>query len=261
MKKIEFTNDEKKIIIFEYIKNYKSCEKISKILNIGKIPIKKFLKDMDLLRKGTSNGKKIELTEEEKNLIKKYYLIDKKTSPEISELMGFNRHFIEKVIYNSTFKRTKGESISLRQTNKKHTKERIEKFKIVQQKIAESGKRKQRGGICKFFNVNGIECQGTYEKFYIDKLINENENLPIKGETIKTPYGVYSSDFSYVTKLVEIKSDYTYDILIGNKINRFTKNIDLKQYNKIKWVNENIKPIEIIVVDKRQNKLIKKEII
>jgi hypothetical protein len=30
---------------------------------------------------------------------------------------------------------------------------------------------------------------------------------------------------------------------------------------KIKWVNENVLPVEIIVVDKRKNKIIKKEII
>ena len=37
----------------------------------------------------------------------------------------------------------------------------------------------------------------------------------------------------------------------------FTSN----QLTKIKWVNENIKPVEIIVIDKRNNKIIKKEII
>jgi hypothetical protein len=33
------------------------------------------------------------------------------------------------------------------------------------------------------------------------------------------------------------------------------------QYKKISWVNENIKSVEIFVVDKRNNELIKKEIV
>ena len=38
-----------------------------------------------------------------------------------------------------------------------------------------------------------------------------------------------------------------------------SEGIDKTQYKKIKWVNKNIKPVEIIIVDKRKNKLIKKE--
>ena len=30
---------------------------------------------------------------------------------------------------------------------------------------------------------------------------------------------------------------------------------------EIKWVNSNVKPVQILVVDKRNNKLIKKEIV
>lgn len=60
---------------------------------------------------------------------------------------------------------------------------------------------------------------------------------------------------------IEIKSDYTYDVLIGIKENRFTKKIDTTQYDKIKWVNKNIKPVNIIVVDKINNEFINKEIL
>lgn len=47
----------------------------------------------------------------------------------------------------------------------------------------------------------------------------------------------------------------------SNKVSRFTKTIETNQYEKIKWVNKNIKPIEILVVDKRNNKIINKEIV
>jgi hypothetical protein len=134
-------------------------------------------------------------------------------------------------------------------------------MKIAQQKLSESGNRKQTGGICKIFNVNNIECHGTYEKFYIEMLINENVLCPKNCKSIITPYGVYYPDFSYDDKLIEVKSEYTYNILIGIEKSRFSKKIETNQLRKIKWVNENILPVEIIVVDKRKNKIIKKEII
>jgi hypothetical protein len=247
--------------ILNYYQKGMGSEKISKIYGVSKVPILRILKENNVLQKGYSDGKKIILTEEQKHKIKRLYLVENKTSPYISKELNLNLHFIEKYIYSSDFKRTQGESISLRQTGKKHTKERIENMKLIQQKFASSGNRKQKGGICKFFNVGGLDCQGTYEKFYIEKLIKEKKDLPKKGLTISTPYGVYTSDFSNKNNLIEIKSDYTYDILIGKKISRFTKKIELNQYKKISWVNENIKSVEIFVVDKRNNELIKKEIV
>ena len=79
--------------------------------------------------------------------------------------------------------------------------------------------------------------------------------------SIVTPFGVYYPDFSYDDRLIEIKSDYTFNILIGKQISRFTKQYETKQLSKLKWVNENIKPVEILVVDKRNNEVIKKNIL
>jgi hypothetical protein len=42
---------------------------------------------------------------------------------------------------------------------------------------------------------------------------------------------------------------------IDNKLSY--KKIDTTQLKKIKWVNENIKPVDVLVVDKRNNKIIK----
>jgi predicted DNA-binding protein YlxM (UPF0122 family) len=47
----------------------------------------------------------------------------------------------------------------------------------------------------------------------------------------------------------------------GKQISRFTKQYETKQLAKLKWVNENIKPVEILVVDKRNNEVIKKNIL
>lgn len=89
----------------------------------------------------------------------------------------------------------------------------------------------------KFYKINDINCQGTSEKYYIEKLIEENKKLPKKPKGINTPHGFYFPDFEYPDYYVEIKSPYTYNVLLkpGNI-----------QYLKIKWVATHIKPIKII---------------
>ena len=261
MKKIEFSNKQVSDIVFEYTKNMKSCTFIAKKYNISKLPINNLLKQMDLLRRGHSDGKKINLTEKQKCEIKYLYLNEQKTPPYISKKLKLNLHFIEKYIYNSDFKRTLGESITLRQTGKKRSDDVKHILKLAQQKLAKSGMRKQTGGVCKSFMIKDLSCSGTYEKFYIEKLISENKELPMKSNPVNTPFGVYYPDFDYKKTFIEIKSDYTYQILLGNKENRWSNKIDTNQFEKIKWVNSNVKPVQIIVVDKRNNKLIKKEIV
>jgi hypothetical protein len=260
MKKIVFTDKQINEIEYEYLINKLSCENIGKKYNLSKKPIINLLKENKKLRKGYSDGKKIKLNENQINLIKKLYLEEKKTILYISEFLNINKHLVDKILSNSDYRRSVGESISLRQTGKKRTEEVKNILKNAQQKLSKSGKRKQTGGICKTYIVNGIKCQGTYEKFYLEKLIKEDKILPNNSIPFDTPFGMYYPDFSFESKLIEIKCDYTYDILLGNTMNRFTKKIDKTQYEKIKWVNNNIKPIEILIVDKKNNKLIKKEI-
>jgi predicted DNA-binding protein YlxM (UPF0122 family) len=259
MKKVVFTDKQIIEITNDYLCNKLSCKTIGKKFNVSKTPINNLLKEKGLLKKGFSSGKKIELNDKQMSLIKKLYLEEKRTGPYIAKILNLNKHLIDKILCNSEFRRSVGESISLRQTGKKRSERVINILKTAQQNYSKSGKRKQTGGVCKKYIVNGIECQGTYEKFYIEKLIKEEQILPSNSISFETPFGVYYPDFSFNNKLIEIKSDYTYEVLLGNQINRYTKKIDKTQYRKIKWVNKNIKPVEIIIVDKRKNKLIKKE--
>jgi hypothetical protein len=258
-KKIQFTEKEIFSIVFDYNENRLSCLKIGKKFGISKLPIRRLLKEMGILRAGYSNGIKIEINEETKNKIKELYIIDHKSPIYISEALKLNEHFVEKFIYNSDFGRTKGESISLRQTGKKRSEKASLNIKLGQQKLVQSGKRKQTGGVCKRYIINGLICDGTYEKFYIEKLMKERKKLPQNSESVITPFGVYYPDFLDDKSYIEIKSDYTYDVLIGMKPSRWTKKIDTTQLKKIKWVNENIKPVDVLVVDKKNNKIIKSE--
>jgi len=260
MKKIDFTDSQIIEIKNYYLIDNLSCKEIGDKFNVSKRPINNILRNYGLLKKGYSDGKKIELTHDVEEKIKKLYLEENKNCHQIGEELNLSKHFVDKYLSSSNYRRNKGQSISLRQSGKKRSKEVVEILKSAQQKLSKSGKRKQVGGVCKKYNVHGLECQGTYEKFYIEKLFNENVKLPNNSKGIETPIGVYYPDFSFDDKFVEIKSDYTYDVLLGNKVCGYTKKINKDQYNKIKWVNENIMSVEIIVVDKRNNKLIKKQI-
>ena len=260
MRKIVFTDKEIIEIETDYLVNNLSCDDIGRKFGISKRPINNLLKKNGKLKKGLSNGKRIDLTKEQKDTIKRLYLDELKNAEYISKTLNLSKSFINKFLSKSGFRRNVSESISLRQLGKKRSEKVIESLRLAQQKYSKSGKRKQTGGVCEKFSINGIECHGTYEKFYIETLIKEGRQLPTNSISFETPFGVYYPDFSLNDRLIEIKSDYTYNILLGNQISRFTKKIDKTQYEKIKWVNENVKPVEIIVVDKRTNKLIKKEI-
>jgi transposase len=260
IKKI-FNEHETNDIINKYINEKLSCQTIAKYYNVSNVPIKRILKEKGLLRKGLSDGVKINLTDEQFDTIRNLYLNENKNGKDISQIMNLSVPFVGKILSNSNYRRSMSEAISLRQTGKKRSERVCEILKKAQQNYAKSGKRKQCGGVCRKFLVKNISCQGTYEKYYIEKLIKEGKNLPNNSKPINTPYGVYYPDFSSNDKLIEIKCDYTYDVLIGEKQSRWTKKIDTMQYDKIKWVNKNVKPVEILIVDKKNNKLIKKEIV
>jgi transposase len=256
--KLTFTDNEIKTIIDLYTKDGLNTTKIGFKLGISKTPISRGLKDNGLLRKGNSNGVKISLTHEQEDKIKDMYLNGYNSSEKIAKEVGLSKSYIDNFLAKNNITRTKSEATTLAKTGVKLSEKTKYNMSLAQQKLAKSGKRKQTGGICKNFIINGLKCQGTYEKFYIEKLINDGVNLPKEGQPVITPYGVYYPDFSFEDKLIEIKSDYTYDVLIGLKVNRFTKKVDTNQYEKIKWVNENVKSVEILIVDKRNNNITKK---
>lgn len=253
-----FTADEIKRIKKLYSEGF-GLQVIADIYKVSKTPIKRLIEDAGQLRSKPSS-KKIDLTITQKDQIKQLYLLECLNTHEISSRLGLTQAFVNKYLGSVDYRRTKSEAVSLAKMGVKLSESTKHNMTIAQQKLAKSGNRKQTGGICKRYDVGGITCIGTYEKHYIERLISNNSELPITNQSINTPYGVYYPDFTYKHKHVEIKSDYTYDMLIGVKPNRWTGMVDTTQYDKIKWVHHNISPVEIIVVDKRNNKLNIKEI-
>lgn len=84
-------------------------------------------------------------------------------------------------------------------------------------RAAKEARGEYTGGSSKNFIVAGLNCQGTYEKKYIESLVKQNKELPTKVKSIKTPYGYYTPDFEFKDYYVEIKSLYTFEVCIGQK--------------------------------------------
>lgn len=256
--KRKFNDDEINNILFLYVEKKLSLRKISKKYGVSVTPIKRILNDQNVLRFGNSDGKKIYLSNDQKNLIKNLYLIENKNCDEIGNILGYSSGFVSQFLLENNKLRNKSEGASIGLKKRVITPEIIQNMKRGQRNLVLSGKRKQTGGVCKKYDVSGIICYGKSEKKYVETLINENKKLPKNCSYINTPFGAYYPDFKYNNKFIEIKSTYTYDILLGYKKSRWTKKYETTQLKKIKWVNENIMPVIIIVVDK--NNLIEHKI-
>lgn len=258
MTKIIFTEQEEKEIVNQY-KNGVGSISIARKFNVSKTPILRVLKQNNVINFKKFN-KKIILSEKQKTHIKKLYCDENRNAKYISKELGLTVPFINKYLQNVGYRKNKSEAMKICKTGKRLPISTILKMTESQRNLSESGKRKQTGGVCVFYKIGELRCQGSYEKFYIEKLIKDGVELPVNGEPVKTPYGVYTPDFKKNNRFIEIKSQYTYDVLIGRKKSRFTNKIETNQYDKLKWVNTNYLPVEIVVVDKIKNKLLKKTI-
>jgi DNA invertase Pin-like site-specific DNA recombinase len=110
--KKDFTSDEIKNILKKYEEGL-SIQKISDLYGFGKSPIKRVLKNEKLLRKGYSDGKKINLSEYQIKKIKNLYLNEFKNSSEIADQLGLNKSFVGKHLDNCDYRRNRSEGVSV----------------------------------------------------------------------------------------------------------------------------------------------------
>lgn len=108
-----FSDKEINIIVDLYVKRKFSLVKISKLFNVSKTPIKRILTERNLLRKGNSDGKKINLSNKQKNEIKRLYLIENKNTKEIGKVIGCSSSSINKFLVNDKILRTKSIAASI----------------------------------------------------------------------------------------------------------------------------------------------------
>lgn len=93
---------------------------------------------------------------------------------------------------------------------------------------------------------------GRYEVAYLQKLQEENQPLPkLCRKRHKTPHGSYMADFEFQDRLIEIKSPFTLKVAKGQYA-RSDGVLSDCQWKKIDFVNKNIMPVEIIVLEQQE---------
>ena len=171
------------------------------------------------------------------------------------------------IFQKAIFNPTRLEKIRKALLGHKRTKESIEKQrqKLLGRKLTGDKLLKRQEVIAKLHEKHGnpgfktkryiignYTVQGKTEKFYLEQLLNnKSEELPFEKKTYyKSPTGYYHPDFEFKNKLVEIKSEFTYLVFEG-KAKDSNGNYSTKQKEKCLWVAKNIKPIELIVYNNK----------
>ena len=111
--RIEFSNIELDSIKNYYLIDGLSTKKIGELFNTSLTPINRVLKKEHILRKGKSNGVKINLTEEQKEKIRNLYLYDYKSAKEISAILNINASYLDKYLTTVNYRRNKSEGVSV----------------------------------------------------------------------------------------------------------------------------------------------------
>lgn len=157
-----------------------------------------------------------------------------KERKELSERMSGSNHYNFGIKYSDEL----CEKLSVSQ------KQRWANYTPEEREVAKNAviKNSEKGGICKWFSVDGILLQGRYELFYILNLKENNLKLPISHPTwLNTPYGNYQPDFEFENYYLEIKSAYT-----------FQRKENKNQIKKINWVSKNIKKVIVKIFNNKE---------
>ncbi len=94
----------------------------------------------------------------------------------------------------------------------------------------------------KWYDVQGIRCQGGSEKMFVEKCLEEGKRVIGHPASIKTPFGYYRPDFVVDGQMVEIKSSWTHKQFL-----------DKSQFKKVKWICDNFVPVELWIVDSKND--------
>jgi len=182
-KKVVFNDNEVNDIIFQYIELKSSCSDISKKYNISKLPITNLLKELNLLRKGYSDGKKLFIDDTKKNHMIKLFLEDLKTSKEISEIMGLNVNFVCKFLKSLGYSRDRSLGTSIGMVKRfsgipyDDFLKKLNEFKLYKRKVI-SVTKKQPIHLLQNFNKRGVSgIDGNYHldhKFSIVEGFKQN---------------------------------------------------------------------------------------
>ncbi len=95
------------------------------------------------------------------------------------------------------------------------------------------------------------KVQGSFEVAYLQSLLNNGLTLPKIGCKVRTPLGLYFPDFEFEDRFIEVKSKFTLSVCKGEQFDPKGCKSD-KQYRKIIWTTNNVKPVDIVVIDNKE---------
>ena len=105
---------------------------------------------------------------------------------------------------------------------------------------------------CKWYEIDGIKCQGKLELTMAENLLSNNITVT-RGKPIKTPFGNYTPDFDCGDFFIEVKGSNSWFRALGqvalleNAKTETMGKIDNISQLKMEWTQDNIKPIYIWV--------------
>lgn len=148
------------------------------------------------------------------------------------------------------YKKRLKKSLSENNWTKREDAEEIKERQVKTRIEKNNGVYNRGPGRCKEFILNGIKCYGNFERKYIEILIKEGQKLPCNIEkSIKTEFGSYTPDFEFEDFYVDVKCNFTYDVLMGKKSYSKKRDSNPKQLKKMKWISGNLKKIKIAIID------------
>jgi hypothetical protein len=142
-----------------------------------------------------------------------------------------------------------------------HTHTNLTKQKMSKSQLNNKNRMSTTGPKSRYVETTIGKVQGSYEVAYLQQYFEVSGSLPIIGRAVHTPYGSYIPDFDSGEVFIEIKSKFTWEICQGMRENQKGIKTDI-QHKKIKWVDKNVKPVIVYVLeDKMAKDLFKRAIV
>lgn len=98
-----------------------------------------------------------------------------------------------------------------------------------------------KGGKSRYYDTPIGKVFGTYELSYINNLIKEDKELPTKPKGIKTP-------FNFKINLLKLNRVLLMRFLLEAERD-ITEAFQQLKKKKVEWVSDNVKPVEIIILN------------
>ena len=138
-------------------------------------------------------------------------------------------------------------------TGHKHKRSSKEQISKTGKRTWAEGDREATNGKSRTYITIAGHVLGSYEVAYLQQRLEKGLPLPgVCHRKHKTPYGTYKPDFEFDTgQFIEIKSEFTLKVAKG-EMPQTSGVFSDNQFRKIKYFQENIGPLDIVVMESKE---------